>query len=140
MDWDVHHGNGTHHIFERAPSVLFFSIYQGHHYPGSGLFSEAGLGPGEGFTVNILLPKGYGDAEYAALFIQLLQPMALEFNPELVLVSAGFDIHQSDFLGGMNLTSQGFADLTRAVMDLSKECRAKLMLVLEGGYGRISQK
>ncbi len=134
VDWDVHHGNGTQHIFEHDPSVLFFSTHQQHHYPGSGSFSEAGLGPGEGYTVNIPIPKGYGDGEYAAIYTRVLSPLTRAFAPDLILVSAGFDIHQSDFLGGMALTSPGFANLTRAVMDMAQENKAKLMLTLEGGY------
>lgn len=134
IDWDVHHGNGTQHIHEKDPSVLFISIHQFPHFPGSGLFTESGLGPGEGYTVNIPLSKGYGNAEYAALFTGLVRPMVTEFMPELMLVSAGFDIQDTDPMGGMKVTPSGFAAMTRAVLDMAGECRAKPMFVLEGGY------
>ncbi len=135
VDWDVHHGNGTQHSFENDPSVLFFSSHQHPFYPGTGLFTEAGRGKGEGFTVNIPLPKGYADAEFAALFEKLLRPMAMEFGPELILVSAGFDTHKSDPVGGMKMTSAGFAVLTRSLMKIADDCcSGKLVLSLEGGY------
>jgi acetoin utilization deacetylase AcuC-like enzyme len=134
-DWDVHHGNGTQHAFERDPSVLFFSVHQYPLYPGTGLFTETGFGPGEGFTVNVPLPKGYGDGEFVAIFEWLLRPLAFEFRPDLILVSAGFDCHASDPLGGMRLTAQGFAALTRCLMMMADAlCAGRLVLVLEGGY------
>jgi len=135
VDWDVHHGNGTQHIFEQDPSVLFFSIHQYPHFPKTGYFTDSGIGPGEGYTVNLPLPKGFGDNEYAALFLQILTPIALEFAPDLVLVSAGFDNHGKDPLGGMTLTERGFAAMTRCLMDIARQCCQKRMaLVLEGGY------
>ncbi len=135
VDWDVHHGNGTQHAFERDPDVLFFSSHQHPHYPGTGLFTETGLGPGEGYTVNLPLNKGHGDHEFVALYRQLLQPLALEFDPDLILVSAGFDIHAQDPLGRMRVTPAGFAGLTRLLMDIAASCCAgRLVLVLEGGY------
>ena len=96
VDWDFHHGNGTQHAFERDPSVLFFSVHQARHYPGTGLFTDVGLGSGEGFSVNLPLIKGCGDGEYAVIFERLLNPLAREFAPELILVSAGFDAHVAD--------------------------------------------
>lgn len=135
VDWDVHHGNGTGHFFERDASVLFFSIHQYPHFPGTGYFTEAGIGPGEGYNVNVPIPKGYGDAEYVAVFERLLRPLALEFQPELILVSAGFDIHPSDSMGRMDVTYQGFAGLTRSLMEMADACcRGRLVLSLEGGY------
>ncbi len=135
VDWDVHHGNGTQHSFENDPSVLFFSVHQSLNFPGTGLFTEAGIGKGEGFTVNVPLPKGYADAEFTALFEKLLRPIAMEFAPELILVSAGFDTHKSDPLGGMKMTSAGFAGLTRSLMEIADICcGGKLVLSLEGGY------
>ena len=135
VDWDVHHGNGTQHAFERDASVLFFSSHQHPHYPGTGLFTETGLGPGEGFTVNLPLARGYGDDEFNALYRQLLYPLALEFAPDLILVSAGFDIHARDPLGRMRVTATGFAALTRLLMDIAaRSCGGRLVLVLEGGY------
>ncbi len=135
VDWDVHHGNGTQHIFERDPSVLFFSVHQSPHFPGTGLFTDVGRGPGEGYTVNLPLGRGYKDAEYTALFHQVLRPIALEFGPDLILVSAGFDTHKDDLMGKMKMTSAGFAALTRELMTLASECcGGKLALTLEGGY------
>ena len=134
VDWDVHHGNGTQHIFEGDSEVFFFSIHQFPHFPGTGLFTETGRGKGEGYTVNIPLPRGYGDGEYAAMFEMLLKPLVLEFAPDLILVSAGFDIHKSDPLGGMNVSTAGFSVLTRSIMEIAGECGAKLVLTLEGGY------
>lgn len=135
VDWDVHHGNGTQHFFERDPSVLFFSIHQYPHFPKTGFFTETGIGAGEGFTINIPLPKGYGDGEYITLFERILKPVALEFNPDLILVSAGFDIHRQDPLGGMLVTEAGFAGMTRCLMDIAAQCCwGRMVLVLEGGY------
>lgn len=135
VDWDVHHGNGTQHLFEADPRILFFSVHQSSLYPGTGNFSEVGRGPGEGHTINVPLPKGLGDAEYAAVFQHLLVPVAHEFMPELILVSAGFDAHLLDPLGAMRMSSRGFAVLTRYLMTLADHlCSGRLVLVLEGGY------
>lgn len=135
VDWDVHHGNGTQHIFERDPSVLFFSVHQWPHYPGTGPHTDVGLAAGEGFSVNVPVPKGFGDAEYAVIFETLLPPLATEFAPELILVSAGFDSHQADRMGGMALTPAGFAALTRCLKETAEAlCAGRLALALEGGY------
>lgn len=135
VDWDVHHGNGTQHIFEKDPSVLLFSVHQWPHYPRTGLQTEVGLGAGEGFTVNVPVPKGFGDGEYVAIFQNFLKPLAAEFGPELILVSAGFDSHWADRMGGMGVTPEGFAALTRCLMDIADaHCGGRLVLALEGGY------
>ncbi len=135
VDWDVHHGNGTQHAFESRADVLFFSVHQHPHFPGTGMFTESGRGAGEGYTVNLPLPKGYADAEYAALFETLLRPVVLEFGPGLILVSAGFDTHGSDPLGGMRMTASVFAALTRSLMAMADLCcGGRLVLCLEGGY------
>jgi len=135
VDWDVHHGNGTQHFFEDDPSVLFFSIHQHHHFPGTGSFTETGRGAGEGYTINVPLPRGWGDGELVALFEALLRPVAVAFQPELILVSAGFDTHIKDPMGGMYLTSTGFAGLTRSLMEIAAACcQGRLVLSLEGGY------
>ena len=134
VDFDVHHGNGTCHIFERDPTVLFFSIHQYPHFPGTGLFTETGSGRGEGYSVNIPLSGGYGEAEFTAIFMKILKPLAREFQPDLILVSAGFDIHRSDPLGKMKVTSSGFGPITASLMDIARENRAGLLFVLEGGY------
>jgi acetoin utilization deacetylase AcuC-like enzyme len=135
VDWDVHHGNGTQHLFEADPRILFFSVHQSPLYPGTGSFTEVGRGPGEGYTINVPMPKGLGDAEYAAVFQHLLVPVAEAFFPELILVSAGFDSHRLDPLGAMKMSSTGFAALTRCLMMLADRlCYGRLALVLEGGY------
>ncbi|MDQ1335547.1 MAG: hypothetical protein QG552_2497 [Thermodesulfobacteriota bacterium] len=135
VDWDLHHGNGTQHSFEEDHTVLYFSTHQYPYYPGTGASEEIGRGSGEGFTVNVPLSAGKGDREYAAVFNRVLKPIALEFDPELILVSAGFDIHENDPLGGMRVTSQGFASLTRTIMDIADACCAgRVVMTLEGGY------
>lgn len=135
VDWDLHHGNGTQHSFENDPSVLYFSTHQSPYYPGTGSFRETGRGAGEGYTVNIPLSAGCGDFEYVTLFKKILTPIALAFEPELILVSAGFDIYMDDPLGGMNVTPAGFAGLTRSVMEIADRCcGGRIVVVLEGGY------
>jgi acetoin utilization deacetylase AcuC-like enzyme len=135
VDWDLHHGNGTQHAFEDDPSILFFSTHQYPYYPGSGAFGEAGRGKGEGFTVNVPLSVGFGDGEYIAIFEKILSPIVIEFNPEIILVSAGFDIYMGDPLGGMSVTPDGFAGLTRSIMEMAKSCcGGKVVVTLEGGY------
>ncbi len=135
VDWDLHHGNGTQHSFEEDPNIVYFSTHQYPYYPGTGAFSEMGRGKGEGFTVNVPLSAGHGDGEYAGIFEQILRPIALEFAPELILVSAGFDIYENDPLGGMSVTPNGFAGLTRSVINLANACcGGKVVITLEGGY------
>lgn len=135
VDWDLHHGNGTQHIFERDPSVFFFSSHQYPHYPGTGHSSETGLGPGEGTTMNVPLKRGCGDGDFAAIYQRLLVPVAHAFKPQLILVSAGFDIHADDPLGGMRVTPAGFAGLTRLLLETARAvCRGRVVFCLEGGY------
>jgi len=136
VDFDVHHGNGTQSIFYDDPSVLFFSIQQWGIYPGTGHWSETGAGKGAGYTVNVPMLPGWGDAMYARLFDDLLAPIARRFQPQLILVSAGYDPHWSDRLGSMMVTDLGFFTLTRRLVALSDElCGGRLVLTLEGGYG-----
>ena len=135
VDWDLHHGNGTQHIFERDPAVFFFSSHQFPHYPGTGHLTETGLGPGEGTTMNVPLAKGCGDGEFTAVYRRLLVPVARAFRPQLILVSAGFDIHTDDPLGGMRVTPAGFAGLTRIILDIAHAaCGGRAVFCLEGGY------
>jgi acetoin utilization deacetylase AcuC-like enzyme/nucleotide-binding universal stress UspA family protein len=139
VDWDLHHGNGIQHIFEQDPSVLYFSTHQYPLFPGTGHLLEVGRGRGEGYTINVPLRKGLGDGDIAYLYQRLLVPIAHDFKPDLILVAAGFDIHKKDPLGGMKLTAQGFAALTRIVMQIGDACcQGRLVLVLEGGYHRQS--
>jgi acetoin utilization deacetylase AcuC-like enzyme len=135
VDWDLHHGNGTQHSFEDNPSILYFSTHQYPYYPGSGAFEQVGVGNGEHFTVNVPLSPGHGDEEYVGIFEGILKPIALEFAPELILVSAGFDIHMNDPLGGMLVTPNGFAGMTRFIMDIADICcGGRVVVTLEGGY------
>lgn len=135
VDWDLHHGNGTQHQFERDPAVFFFSSHQFPHFPGTGHFTEIGLGPGEGTCMNVPLSKGCGDAEFAAIYRRLLVPVAASFRPDLILVSAGFDIHAKDPLGAMGVTPTGFAALTRLVLEMARQaCAGRVVFCLEGGY------
>lgn len=135
IDWDLHHGNGTQHSFEADPTILYFSTHQYPYYPGTGSHSEVGIGEGEGFTINAPLSTGYGDEEYVAIFESLIRPVALEFNPDIILVSAGFDIYMEDPLGGMNVTPKGFAGLTGSIMGTADSCcDGKVVITLEGGY------
>ena len=135
IDWDVHHGNGTQHSFWRSPEVLFVSTHQWPLYPGSGHESEMGEHEGRGYTVNVPLPAGCGDPDYAAVFADLIVPIADQYKPELVLVSAGFDAHADDPLGGMGLSADGFASLCGTVKAIAdRHCAGKLLLTLEGGY------
>lgn len=135
VDWDVHHGNGTNDIFYSDPSVLYFSTHQYPHYPGTGRADEVGEDGAEGTTVNVPLPAGTGDQGYLMAYREILKPIALEFRPEIILVSAGQDPHQDDPLGGMRLTSQGFGAIAGQVKEIARECcGGKVAATLEGGY------
>jgi acetoin utilization deacetylase AcuC-like enzyme len=135
VDWDLHHGNGTQHTFYDRPDVLFFSSHQFPHYPGTGNFDEVGSGKGEGHTVNAPFPHGFGDSEYLSVYNRILKPIALEYKPELVLVSAGFDPYVKDPLGGIMLTAEGFGAIASIVRDIAERtCKGKVLLTLEGGY------
>jgi acetoin utilization deacetylase AcuC-like enzyme len=135
VDWDVHHGNGTQHAFEDRSDVLYFSTHQYPFYPGTGAAGEAGGGEGLGFTVNVPLPAGMGDADFAAVFGEVLVPVAELYRPQLVLVSAGFDAHRDDPLGGMEVTAEGFAHLCGVVSGIAdRHAGGRLILILEGGY------
>ena len=135
VDWDVHHGNGTQKAFYEDSSVLYFSIHQFPHYPGTGSMDETGAGDGSGYNINVPLPSGAGDPDYLYIFNEILVPAARKFKPDIILVSAGQDGHRDDPLAGMNLTSEGFGQMTAIVRSLAKElCGGKLVLALEGGY------
>jgi acetoin utilization deacetylase AcuC-like enzyme len=135
IDWDLHHGNGTQHSFADTDQVLYFSTHQYPFYPGSGGLEETGQGKGLGYTVNVPLSGGMGDEHYARIFNEILAPVARQYQPELILVSAGYDTAINDPLGGMNVSVEGFAYLTRTVKELAEElCHGRLLLVLEGGY------
>lgn len=134
-DWDYHHGNGTEWAFYDDPSVLFFSTHDMYAYPGTGLPERTGSGKGEGFNINVHLPCGSGDADILAAFEQYLQPAAEAFQPDLILLSAGFDSRVDDLLGCHKITDDGFQALTRLMMQLAeKYCQGRLVSVMEGGY------
>lgn len=135
VDWDVHHGNGTQHAFESRRDVLFVSTHQYPLYPGTGASHEVGKAEGAGYTVNCALPEGQTDADYGAVFSDLVLPVAEAYAPDLVLVSAGFDAHAADPLGGMRLGERGFAAMTSALVKVAgATARGRLVLMLEGGY------
>jgi acetoin utilization deacetylase AcuC-like enzyme len=135
VDWDVHHGNGTQHAFEDDPSVMFFSTHQFPYYPGTGRASERGTGAGLGYTVNVPLAAGCGDSEYREVFENIFYPAAQAFQPNLILISAGFDAHRDDPLAGMTVTEDGYAHMTTIVRDIAERCcEGRLVSLLEGGY------
>jgi acetoin utilization deacetylase AcuC-like enzyme len=134
VDWDVHHGNGTEAIFAADPDVLFVSIHEWPLYPGTGPASYAGVGAGEGYTVNLPVPSGSGDAAYRSLVEHVAAPLIAAFEPQLVLVSAGFDAHRADPLATCTVTEAGFAGMTASLRRACDAVGAPLGLVLEGGY------
>ncbi|KIG13688.1 Acetylspermidine deacetylase [Enhygromyxa salina] len=135
IDWDVHHGNGTASAFYERDDVLCFDLHQHPLFPGSGTLAERGRGAGEGFTVNAPLPAGLGDADYLAIVDRMLPALAARFQPELVLVSAGFDAHADDPLGSMELSAAGFAQLCARARGIADQyAGGRLILALEGGY------
>jgi acetoin utilization deacetylase AcuC-like enzyme len=135
IDWDLHHGNGTQHLFEDDPDVLYVSTHQYPYYPGTGAADEVGHGVAAGRTLNLPFPAGFGDAEYARAFAEVVVPVCRQFAPEFVLVSAGFDCDHRDPLGGMMVTPAGFATMARVCRDLAAETAGgRIAAVLEGGY------
>jgi acetoin utilization deacetylase AcuC-like enzyme len=133
VDWDVHHGNGTQECFEGDPTVLYVSLHQEGWYPGTGMWDEVGSGHGEGFTLNVPLPPGTGDEGYALVFEEVVVPLARAFAPDLVLLSAGYDPHHADPLGGMVMTAPGFRRLATLLLEAASGSRG-VAAVLEGGY------
>jgi acetoin utilization deacetylase AcuC-like enzyme len=130
LDWDVHHGNGTNSIFHESREVLFASIHQHPFYPGTGPLSDAGSGEGEGFSINLPVPAGADQDLFCGLVEHVVLPAARSFDPDLVLVSAGYDAHRDDPVGGCALSTASYAELTRQVLTLGKPVGC----VLEGGY------
>jgi acetoin utilization deacetylase AcuC-like enzyme len=135
LDWDVHHGNGTKDIFCEDGEVLYLSAHQSPFYPGTGWADEVGEGEGKGLTVNVPLPARSGEDVYAAAFAGVFLPVLREFRPDLVLISAGYDAHRADPLGGMALEAASFGRFAAALASLAREIEAAPpALVLEGGY------
>ncbi len=135
LDWDVHHGNGTQEMFYGDPSVLYVSLHESPFYPGTGARDELGTGDGLGFTVNLPLVAGAGDAVYVAAFERVVAPIAEQYQPELLLVSAGFDAHVRDPLAGMCVTEAGYASMLEQMLaTLPDRGAGRVALLLEGGY------
>ncbi|MBN1425990.1 histone deacetylase [Candidatus Fermentibacteria bacterium] len=141
VDWDLHHGNGTQQSFYADPDVLFASIHQFPFYPGTGPLGETGTNAGEGHTVNVPLAAGAGDEAYAAAFNRVIVPVGLSYRPDLLLVSVGFDTHWDDPLGGMRVSLDGFAYMTRRLLELAAVCcGGRMLFCLEGGYSPRGQQ
>ena len=135
VDYDVHHGNGTQHIFESDPNVLYVSLHQFPFYPGTGAADEIGSGAGQGFTVNLPLEVGAVDDDYRVAFSEVVVPVLRQYDPDLLLVSAGFDAHERDPLAGMRLTSAAFGAMTMELRKVAEECcEGRMVLMTEGGY------
>ncbi len=135
VDFDVHHGNGTQAVFETDPNVFYLSTHQHGIYPGTGDLAERGTGPGEGFTVNLPLPAGAGDEAFLRIADEVITPLAIRFQPNLILVSAGYDAHWIDPLANLQLTTSGFHRLSASLVALADDlCGGRIVFVLEGGY------
>ncbi|MCX7965619.1 MAG: histone deacetylase [Syntrophorhabdaceae bacterium] len=136
VDFDLHHGNGTQHSFYRDATVLYFSTHQYPYYPGTGWIDETGEGEGRGYTVNVPFSYGMDDDDYIYAFKEVLVPISDMYKPEIILVSAGFDAHYNDPLGGMRVTEQGYAMMTKIMLEIAKKhCNGRIIYALEGGYG-----
>jgi acetoin utilization deacetylase AcuC-like enzyme len=135
VDFDVHHGNGTQDEFEGDPAVMYISTHQYPHYPGTGYWNETGSGAGKGSIINVPLGGGVGDEGFARIFEEIVGPAAWRFQPELILVSAGYDAHWDDPLAYMQLSIGGYTAIAQALKDLSEElCGGRVVFTLEGGY------
>ena len=134
LDWDVHHGNGTQDVFYDSGQVLFASIHQSPLYPGTGDPSERGAGAGEGLTVNLPVDPGAGPDEFLAIVQTVIEPLARDFEPGLIAVSAGYDAHRADPLADCLLDEAGYADMAASVRDLAAELEVPVLVCLEGGY------
>ena len=135
VDFDVHHGNGTQSAFYEDATVLFVSSHQYPYYPGTGAAEEVGREAGRGFTVNLPLEVGAVDEDYQTVFAGVVIPVVRQFEPDLIIVSAGFDAHERDPLGGMRLTTPAFAAMTSELRAVADECcRGRIVASVEGGY------
>ena len=135
VDWDLHHGNATQHSFYDRSDVLYMSTHQYPYYPGTGASYEVGDGEGEGFTVNVPLSAGHGDGDFIRIFEELFKPIIIEYAPDIILLSAGFDTYEHDPLGGMQVTPSGFGQMTRILLEAAEQtCNGMLVATLEGGY------
>jgi acetoin utilization deacetylase AcuC-like enzyme len=131
IDFDVHHGNGTQHIFEADDTVFYFSTHQYPHYPGTGGDSERGIGKGEGYTYNVPMPGGSGDKEYLHVYQNVLPDLVKGFRPDIVLVSSGYDIHKDDPLSDIRISDEGIKGIVKSILSCSSN---PFVFALEGGY------
>ena len=131
-DFDVHHGNGTQNIFYEEDTVFYFSTHQHPHYPGTGSAAERGKGKGEGFTLNIPFPAGAGDEELGKAYLETFPEVVEEFSPDLILVSAGYDLHRADPLAGFDLSDDGVAEVVGGILEAGRGI--PVVFSLEGGY------
>jgi|NGEPerStandDraft_6_1074524.scaffolds.fasta_scaffold00545_2 acetoin utilization deacetylase AcuC-like enzyme len=136
LDWDVHHGNGTAEIFRRRSDVLFASLHEAGLFPGTGPLEDSGSGEGEGYTINLPVPAGSEEPLWMSLLDRVVLPAAVAFEPDLVLVSAGFDAHAEDPLANCRLQTGSFVEMARRVRELAQAAGIPLGVVLEGGYNR----
>ena len=135
VDYDVHHGNGTQWMFYDDPNVLFVSMHQYPFYPGTGAADDVGVDAGSGYTVNIPLAAGAGDADYDLVFQQVVLPVLDAYGPDMVLLSAGYDAHDRDPLGGMAVTTEGYTRMTTMLRQyVDRRCDGRMAAVTEGGY------
>jgi len=135
LDWDVHHGNGSQHSFEDDPSVLYISTHEYPYYPGTGAYTETGIGKGLGATLNCPMPAGAGDEDYESAFMEKILPKIDNFRADFIIISAGFDAHIDDPLGHIRLSTGFFGWMTQRVMEMAhKHCQDRIISVLEGGY------
>ena len=134
LDWDVHHGNGTNAIFHDSREVLFVSIHQFPFWPGTGPLDDVGSGEGAGFSINLPVPGGTGEAAFLSLVEHVVAPVARQYRPDLILISAGYDAHRDDPLGGLRLETSSFGGLSARMRALGEELDAPVGAVLEGGY------
>lgn len=135
FDFDVHHGNGTQHIFEKRADVFYLSTHQYPFYPGTGAADEIGMGVGEGYTLNIPMSAGCGDSDYAKAIEERIVPAIVQYQPDLLILSAGFDAHQRDPLGGMEVSNQGFRMIAEKIESIRKKLsKIPILYALEGGY------
>ena len=135
IDWDVHHGNGTQHLFESDPNVLYASLHESPHYPGTGAVNEKGEGDGYGTNFNYPMQRGAGNEEYLNVFKTQIKPEIRKFEPDIIFISAGFDAHRDDPLSSINLTHDAYRDMTMIIRELADEYSGgRIVSVLEGGY------
>ncbi|NIW80781.1 MAG: histone deacetylase [Calditrichae bacterium] len=137
LDWDIHHGNGTHYSFNHRPEIFFCSVHQWPLYPGTGAADERGQGVGEGYTMNIPMPPGESDESYLAVLKDKIIPALRHYRPDLLLLSAGFDAHEDDPLAEMRVSTEGYRQMTQLLRQEMKNLNgAKILSVLEGGYNQ----